>query len=206
MWGERVSGAGSTPYTWLSSITLLPWLPSFPPQAFPPTISCLTSPWLVSLQSTAALALGFLHIPKLQLPATVPSRGPVSLSRVCMTAARTVWFWFHLGCYRSAVSLSALNVSPLTQTIAWIIPLLQFPHPLRAGPVLLTLLFPLQFLHPTEFCMVPYILFCWSGTPVHSQQVFCRHFCVWRYIPDASMERDILHIHLLPYHLVLSSS
>ena len=32
-----------------------------------------------------------------------------------MAAARTVWFSFHLGCHRSAVSLSALNVSPLTQ-------------------------------------------------------------------------------------------
>ena len=29
-------------------------------------------------------------IPKLQLPATAPSRGPVSLSGVCMSAARTV--------------------------------------------------------------------------------------------------------------------
>ena len=29
-----------------------------------------------------------------------------------------VWFSFHLGCHRSAVSLSYLNVSPLTQTIA----------------------------------------------------------------------------------------
>ena len=57
-------------------------------------------------------------IPKLQLPTSVPSRGPVSPSRVCMAVARTVWFSFHLGCYRSAVSLSALNVCPLTQTIA----------------------------------------------------------------------------------------
>ena len=40
------------------------------------------------------------------------------LSGVCMAAARTGWFSFHLGCHRSAVSLSALNVSPLTQTIA----------------------------------------------------------------------------------------
>ena len=37
-------------------------------------------------------------------------RGPVSLSGVCMAAARTVWFY-----HRSAVSFSALNVSPLTQ-------------------------------------------------------------------------------------------
>ena len=28
------------------------------------------------------------------------------------------WFLFHLGCHRSAVSLSALNISPLTQAIA----------------------------------------------------------------------------------------
>ena len=35
-----------------------------------------------------------------------------------MVAARTVWFSFHLGCHISAVSLSALNVSPLIQTIA----------------------------------------------------------------------------------------
>ena len=35
-----------------------------------------------------------------------------------MAGARTVWFSFHLGCHRSAVSLHALNVSPLTWTIA----------------------------------------------------------------------------------------
>ena len=59
-------------------------------------------------------------IPKLQLPATAPYRRPAFLSRVCMAAARTVSFSFHLGCHRSAVSLSVLNVSPLTQTIALI--------------------------------------------------------------------------------------
>ena len=86
-------------------------------------------------------------IPKLQLPAAAPSRRPAFLPGICMAAARTVWFSFHLGCHRSALSLSALNVSPLTQTIAplwgWD-PLLQFPHLPRAGPVLLTLpCFPL---------------------------------------------------------------
>ena len=50
-------------------------------------------------------------IPKLQLSAAAPSG-------VCMAAARTVCFSFHLGCSRSTVLLSALNVSPLTQTIA----------------------------------------------------------------------------------------
>ena len=54
-------------------------------------------------------------VPKHQLPTIVPCRGPASLSRVCMVVARTVWFSFHLGFHRSAVSLSVLNVSPLTQ-------------------------------------------------------------------------------------------
>ena len=57
-------------------------------------------------------------------------------------------------------------------------PLLQFPHPPRAGPVLLTFPFSPQFLCPTEFCVGLYILFCWSGTPVCSQLMFCMHFCV----------------------------
>ena len=50
-------------------------------------------------------------VPQLQLPVTASSR-------VCMAVAKTVWFSFHLGCHRSAVPLSALNVSPLTQTTA----------------------------------------------------------------------------------------
>ena len=56
---------------------------------------------------------------KCQHPAPlVTSRGPSFLSGVFMVSSRTVWFSFHLGCHRSSVSLSALNVSPLTQTIA----------------------------------------------------------------------------------------
>ena len=117
--------------------------------------------------------------PKLQLPATVSSRGPSSLPG--MAAARTVWFSFYLGCHRSAVSLSALNVSPLTQTIT-------------------------PFLHPAEFCVVLYILFLWSGSPFCSQLEFCMHFCVWRCIPAVSVERDALQVHLLFCHLVLSVS
>ena len=63
MWGGRGYGDDSTHYTQLSSIALLPWLPGFPPQAFPTTISSLPSPRSVSPQSTAALALGLLHNP-----------------------------------------------------------------------------------------------------------------------------------------------
>ena len=57
-------------------------------------------------------------IPKLHLPAATPSRGPASLSRVCMFVVMIVCFSFHLGSHRSSVPLSALNVSSLTQTTA----------------------------------------------------------------------------------------
>ena len=85
----------------------------FPPQSPP---SHLLDPSLHSQQHPSPWDCS--TIPKLQLPATEPSRRPVSLSGVCIAAARTAWFSFHLSCHRSAVSLSALNVSPLTQTIA----------------------------------------------------------------------------------------
>ena len=85
----------------------------FPPESPPP------HPLKLSLHSQQQpLPSDCSSIPKLQLPATVPSRGPASLSQVFMAAARTLWFSFHLGCHRSTVPLSALNVSPLTQTIA----------------------------------------------------------------------------------------
>ena len=85
----------------------------FPPQSPP---SHLLDPSLHSQQQPSPWDCS--TIPKLQLPATASSRGPASLSRLCMAVARTVLFSFHLGCHKSAVSLSALNVCPLTQTIA----------------------------------------------------------------------------------------
>ena len=92
-------------------------------------------------------------IPKLHLPAAVPSRGPVSLSRVCMAVTRTIWFSFHLSCHRSTVSLSALNVSPLSQTIA---PLWGTVPPPTKGRSNLTntLVFP-----PTSFILRSFVLF-----------------------------------------------
>ena len=107
-------------------------------------------------------------------------RGSASLSGVCTAAARTVilipfrlpqisCFTLSLKCF-SSDSDNCLDVG--------IRPLLQFPYPQRAGPVLLTLLFfPLvpssyQVLHGSIYS------FPWSGTPALSQQVFCMHFCV----------------------------
>ena len=146
-------------------------------------------------------------IPKLQLPAAVPSRRPAFLSGVCMPVARTVWFSYHLGCHRSAVSLSAINVSSLTQTIAplWgIRPLLQLPHPLKAGPVLLTPVFsPPRSFVVSSFAWF-YIFFsigqvllsvlswCSACTSV-SEDVFLMY--PWREVYST--------VHLLLCHLVL---
>ena len=85
----------------------------FPPQSPP---SHPLNPSLHSQQQPSNWVCS--TIPKPQLPAAAPSRVPASLSRVCMAVARTVWFSFRLGCYRSAVSLSAWNLFPLTQIIA----------------------------------------------------------------------------------------
>ena len=144
MWGERGYDDGSTPYTLLSSITLLPWLPGFSPQAFPTTISSLTSLPSVPPQSTAALALGSLHTP--QTPA--PSR--------CTFQGTFIPVWGMYGCGKDClifIPLRLQQVSCFTLSLkcfssasencpdVGIRPLLQFPHLPRAGPVLLTLLF-----------------------------------------------------------------
>ena len=92
-------------------------------------------------------------IPKLQLPAAAPSRRRMFLSVVCMAATRTVWFSLHLDWHRSAVSFSALNVSPLTKTIASLWGLYPcFNSPICWGQVLTLLYFPLI---PSSYWVLP---------------------------------------------------
>ena len=89
--------------TGISPNNLLPHIPSIPLSA----VNSSPHPGIApqSLNSSSQL----LHLPVDQ--------------RSCLGY---VWLWqglsdsFYLGCHRSAVSLSALNVSPLTQTIALI--------------------------------------------------------------------------------------
>ena len=81
---------------WLSSTaishhSLLPHIPSISLSTYCSRVSN-PSPWDCST------------IPKLQLPATAQSRGPSSLSGVCMAATRTVLFSVHLGCHRLSCS------------------------------------------------------------------------------------------------------
>ena len=120
-------------------------------------------------------------IPKFQLPAAAPSRGPASLSWVCMAAVGTVALILfrlpQISCFTP--SLKCFSSDSDNCPNVGIRSLLQFPHCPRAGPVLLTLLFsPLVFFYPTKICMVLYIFFLLLGTPVCSQLVFCMHFCV----------------------------
>ena len=148
----------------------------FPPPSPPshPLHPSLHSQWQPS-------PWGCSTISQLQLPGTGPSRRPTFLPRVCVAAARTVCFSFHLVRHRSAVSLSDLKVSPLTQTTALI---------RGSDPCFSSLThqgqvqsyqhscFSPWFLHPTKFCLGLYILLRWSGPPVGSQLVFCMHFRV----------------------------
>ena len=124
---------------------------------------------------------------------------------VCMCPARTVWFLFYLGCHRSAVSLSALNVFPLTQTIA---PKRgsnpSFSSPTHKGgpsPTNTPVFPPSSFTLPSFSWF--YIFFSSGQDLLSTVMVFCMHFCVWRCIPLTSVERDVLYIHLLLLHLVL---
>ena len=82
-------------------------------------------------------------IPKLQLPATAPSGGPACLS--CIHGCSKdclILIPFRLpqiSCF--TLSLKCFSSDSDSWPDVGIRPLLQFPHPLRARPVLLTLLF-----------------------------------------------------------------
>ena len=114
-------------------------------------------------------------IPKLQLPDAAPSRRPVSVS---------VMFGYGKDClilipFRlpliSCFSLKYFSSDSDNRPSVGIGPLLQLPHPPRAGPVLLTLLFFLlalssyRVLHDSTYSFVPVRYSC-------QLSVFCMHF------------------------------
>ena len=125
---------------------MLPWLPDFLPLAFPTTISFLTSSQS-SLQSTAALIPRLLHTPQTAAPScctfqgtSIPVWGMYGCSKDCL-----ILILFRLpqvSCF--TLSLKCLSSDSDNCCNVGIGHLLQFPHPPRAGPVLLTpLFFPL---------------------------------------------------------------
>ena len=118
--------------------------PGFPPQPFPTMISSHISPQPICPQSTAPLTLGSLHIPQTPAHSHAAFQGAL------------VPVWGLYGCGKDYLFLIAFRlpqISCFTLSLkcfssdsdncpdVGIGPLLQFPHPPRAGPVLLTLLF-----------------------------------------------------------------
>ena len=95
-------------------------------------------------------------IPKFQLPAAAPSRGPASLSWVCMAAVGTVALILfrlpQISCFTP--SLKCFSSDSDNCPSVGIGPLLQFPHRTSAGPVLPTLLSP-----PSSFILPSFAWF-----------------------------------------------
>ena len=105
--------------------------------AFLTIISSLASPGSIYPQSRASLALGLLHNPLIPAPSHAPSRVPTSCSKDCL-----ILIPFRLPQISFlTLSLKCFSSNPDNCPDVGIGPLLQFPHLLRACPVLLTLLF-----------------------------------------------------------------
>ena len=119
-------------------------MPGFPPQEFLTKLSSLTSldPSLHSQQQPTPWDCS--TIPELQLPAAAPSRGPASLSGGSYGCGKDCLIRIPFGlpeisCF--TLSLKCFSSDSDKCPDMGIRPLLQFPNLLRAGPVLLTLLF-----------------------------------------------------------------
>ena len=86
-------------------------------------------------------------------------------------------------------------------------PLLQLPLPgVQVLSIFLSSSFSLLFFHPTQLCRDLYSPFQCPRSSASFQLVFCENCCIYRCIPDASVERDELHVHLLSAILNLLDS
>ena len=117
IWGERARVTAPPPMCDSAVSPCFHGCPAFFHRHFPPE-SPPSHPLNLSLHSQQQpLPFDCSTIPKLQLPAAAPSRGPVSLSGVCMAVARTVILITVSLPQISCFTLS-LQVYPLTQIIA----------------------------------------------------------------------------------------
>ena len=173
MWGEKGYGNGSTPLhvtqqyhlasmaarlssTGILHHDLLPHLPTICLSE----VNSIPYPEIAPHSTNSSSQL--LHLPG----ALIPVWGMYGCSKDCL-----ILFPFRLpqiSC--STLSLKCFSSDSDNCPSVGIRPLLQFPHPPRAGPVILTLLVP------SSYFAWFYILFHWSSTPVCSQLVFCMHF------------------------------
>ena len=130
------------PYMWLSSISWFPCLPGFPSQAFPTTISSLAFPFSVCPVNSnlcPEIAPQSLHFSSQLLHLL----GHLSLSRVHMAAYCLNLIPFRLpqiSCFTlTLICFSSDSDNCPDMGIGF---QLQFQQPLRAGPDLLTFMFP----------------------------------------------------------------
>ena len=124
----------------MTSISLLPWVPGFPPQAFPTTTSSLTSPRSVSRVNSSpcpGIAPQSLNYSSqlMCLPGVLrPCLGYVWLCLILIPfrLPQIICFTPRLKCFFSdSDNCPDVGIGPL----------LQFPHAPMTGPVLLTVLF-----------------------------------------------------------------
>lgn len=203
VWGEEVYRDGSTSCVWLSSSTLPPQLPFFPPKAFPTIFSSLLFPCTTSLQPTTVFTLELLSCP-------------------CPAPSHCTFWWTYLGYIGPQHRLHGSHSLRLSQTCCFTLGQTQelpfcpdwLPwgfHPCFGSSTpgcrsIITHSPPLFlcFLYLTNFFMDLYTTFWRSGPPASSQVVFCQIFCIGRSSPDASMARGVLNFHLLLCHRWLS--
>ena len=165
--GKREAMVMAPPLCVLSSIALLPWCLAFLHPHFPPR-SPPSHPLIRLSTVNSSPHPGIAHQPlnsssqPLHLPGTcIPVQGVRACGKDCLILIpfrlpQLSGFTLSLKCF-SSDSDSCPDVG--------IGRLLQFPHPPRAGPVLLTLLFfPLV---PSSYRVLrgSTYSFCWSGPP-----------------------------------------
>ena len=158
-----------------------PCLPGFPPPAFPTSfLPHIRSVHLSTVNSSprpgiAPQSLNFSSQLLSLLGYLCPCPGHVWLQqRLSILIPFRVP---QISCF--TLSLKCFSSDPHSCPDVGIGPLLQVPHPPRAGLVLVTVL----FFPPSSFILPSFLWFCifffhWSGTPVSSQLVFSLNFCV----------------------------
>ena len=145
MWGKRGCGDGCTPSHDSAVTRCFHGGPAFLHRHFPPRSPpiCPLSPSFHSHQQPSPWDCS--TIPKLQLPATVPSRGPASLPGVCGCGNNClILIPFRLpqiSCF--TLSLNCFSSGSDSRPSVGIRALLQFPNQWRPGPVQSTPVFPL---------------------------------------------------------------
>lgn len=158
------------------------------------------SPQAVSSQSNPGISVQSLH--SSSYPPCVPGNWILSRNCIVLRQGWSLWFSLHLECYRSTAALSnslkCFSSVPNNCPVVGSWPLFQFPHTPRSESSPAHSSFPAPFLCPTS-CGLKYSFPVVRDSCLSS--VVLQDLLHIRYILDASVERDAVHIHLLLHHL-----